>query len=323
MSTRRHAGPDVLPTRSAAAAQRSRRLVLEVARRHFGESARRVTERGGGLTNAVYELKTSQGGFIVRTNEDATKINDYLKEQWAMDAARAAGVPTPRVLEVGNFADGRAYMVAEHIEGVEGRLAADRLGTLEQLGRAAARLHGIRTQGFGTVFDWSSNRLSRNASLALFLADDFDVERRLATLVQQRVVSKRQATSLRKTTEQMGRWKKPPVLQHGDLRLKNVIVDPKNGRIAALIDWEQCRSLPGPAWDLSIGLHDLGVDEKEAVLAGYGMAPKDFAQVLPFVRCFNMLNYAPTVRRAAEKKDKDRLAWLRLRLAGELDLIGT
>lgn len=321
MSTRRHAGPDVLPTRSAAAAQRSRRLVLEVARRHFGESARRVTERGGGLTNAVYELKTSQGAFIVRTHEDPTRINEYLKEQWAMDAARAAGVPTPRVLEVGNFADGRPYMVAEHAAGIEGRQAPDRLGVIEQLGHAARTLHGIRTHGYGKVFDWSNNHLSRHASMAAFLADGFEVEKRIAVLVQQRMIGRAQVAFLRRTAAEMARQKKPAVLQHGDLRLKNAIVDPKTGRLAALIDWDECRSMPGAAWDLSIALHDLGVDEKEVFLSGYGMKASDHARLLPFLRCFNVLNYADAVRRAAaERKKSDRLAWLRLRLAGELDL---
>jgi len=321
VSTRRHAGPDVLPARSAAAKQRSRRLVLEIARHHFGESARRVVERGGGLSNAVYELKTSKGAFIVRTHEDATKINTYLKEQWAMDAARVAGVPTPKVLEVGNFADGRPYMVAEHAHGVEGRLAPSRLGTLEQMGRVAAALHRIRTHGVGPVFDWSSNSLSRHASMATFLAEGFDVEKRLAVLVRHRMIGSKQVAWLRRAATEMGRWRKPAVLQHGDLRLKNVIVDPQSGRIAALIDWDQSMSMPGPAWELSLALHDLGIDEKEAFLAGYGIKPQAFAKLLPFMRCFNMLNYASTVRRAAEKKNRDRLDWLRLRLAGELDLV--
>ena len=321
MKAPRHPGPEVLPSRSAASAQRSRRLVLEVARHHFGESARRVTERGGGLTNAVYELKTSQGAFIVRTHEDPTRINEYLKEQWAMDAARAAGVPTPRVLEVGNFADGRPYMVAEHSAGIEGRQATDRLGLLEQLGQAARVLHGIRTHGYGKVFDWSNNHLSRHASMAEFMAGSFDVEKRIAVLVQQRMVGRSQVTFLRRTAAEMTRQKKPAVLQHGDLRLKNAIVDPKTGRLAALIDWDECRSMPGPAWDLSVALHDLGIDEKEVFLAGYGMKAKDYAVLLPHIRCFNVLNYADAVRRAAaDRKKPERLAWLRLRLAGELDL---
>lgn len=301
-------------------AARSRKLVLEIARRHFGESARRVVECGGGLTNAVYQLKVSQGDFIVRTHENATKFNDYLKEHWVMDAARGAGVPTPKVLEVGNFADGRPYMVAERVHGIEGREAPGRLDVLEQMGRLAARLHGIRTRGFGPVFDWSSNSLSKHSSWSRYLAAGFDVETRIATLSRHRMISKHQAKWLRRTAARMAAWRKPPSLQHGDLRLKNVIVDPGTGRIAAVIDWETALSMPGPTWDLSLSLHDLGIDDKEAFLAGYGMTPKAYAEALEFMRCINMLNYAHAVRSAAEKKKHERLAWLRLRLAGALDL---
>ena len=92
MKRGRHPGPDVLPSRSAASALRSRRLVLEVARHHFGESARRVTERGGGLTNAVYELKTDDLAGAAKALGAAagrftpTKTMDYAGEppvlQW-------------------------------------------------------------------------------------------------------------------------------------------------------------------------------------------------------------------------------------------------
>lgn len=315
---RHEAEPGAGPSKRAAA--RSRKLVLEIARRHFGESAQRVAERAGGLTNAVYQLKVSQGEFIVRTHENATKIHDYLKEQWAMDAARAAGVPAPRVLEVGNFVDGRPYMIAEEVPGIQASLAPGRLAVIEQMGRAAASLHAIRTQGYGTVFDWSSNSLSKHGSWAGYLAKGFDVEGRLQTLLQHRMIGRRQALLLRRTAARMARWRQDPGLHHGDLRLKNVIVDPAKGRIAAIIDWESCASMPGPIWDLSLALHDVGVDDKEAFLEGYGMKPKQFSETLAFLRCFNMLNYANAVRSAAEKKKHERLAWLRLRLAGELDL---
>ena len=36
-----------------------------------------------------------------------------------------------------------------------------------------------------------------------------------------------------------------PVLQHGDLRLKNVLVEPDGTKIVSLIDWDSCASAPG------------------------------------------------------------------------------
>ena len=299
---------------------RERRLVQEVALRHFGEKARKVVERGGGLTNAVYEFSVAQGEFIVRSHRDATKIGDYLKERWAMDAAREVGVPTPRVLEVGNFADGRPYMIAQQVRGIEGRHAPDRLGVLEQLGRAARLVHGVRTHGFGPVFDWSGNQLSRHASWADWLANGFAVERRIAILLQHRAIDPRQARALRRSASEMARWRKPPCLHHGDLRLKNTIVDPESGRIAALLDWDNASSSPPPHWDLSLALHDLGIDEKEAFLSGYRIGPRAFAAALPFVRLLNVLNYAPAIEAAAEKKDAAALERIRVRLHGGLDL---
>jgi aminoglycoside phosphotransferase (APT) family kinase protein len=298
----------------------ARRLVGELARHHFGETAERVVERVGGLTNSVFEIEVSQGAFVVRTHEEPTKINDYLKERWAMDAARAAGVPTPRVLEVGNAGNGRPYMILESVPGVEGRAARKRLEVVESLGRAAALLHEVPTRGFGPVFDWSSNTLSRHESWSQWLADGFGAERRVAILLKHRMIDAGRAGRLRRRAAEMSRWRKRPVLQHGDLRLKNAIVDPESGRLLALLDWDNCISSPAPFWDLSLALHDLGVDEKEAFLAGYGMKPRAFAAVLPYLRAFNVLNYAHHVESAVRKNRADRLERYRLRLQGGLDL---
>ena len=112
-----------------------------------------------------------------------------------MDAARSAGVPTPRVLEVGNVADGRPYMVSERVQGIDGRTARHRLDVVESLGRAAATLHGIRTRGFGPVFDWSSNTLSRHESWRQWLVEGFEVERRIGVLVKHRMIEAGQAAA--------------------------------------------------------------------------------------------------------------------------------
>ena len=298
------ASPQAAAEKRKKSAQ-ARRLVDDIAQRHFGERARNIVARNGGLTNSVFEFKVSKGEFIVRTHENATKINDYLKEQWAMDAARAAGVPTPHVLEVGNFADGRPYMIAERIRGSDGCTAPLRLALAESLGRAAARLHTVRTQGFGPVFDWSSNKLSRHETWGSWMASGFGVERRLAILMKHRMIDRRQCTRLRRIGAAMAGWRKRPVLHQGDLRLKNAIVG-ADGSLLSILDWETCVSTPGPFWDLSLALHDLGIDEKEAFLAGYGMNRRAFEAVLPFVRFFNVLNYAPAVEHQAKAEEPGR-----------------
>ena len=76
----------------------------------------------------------------------------------------------------------------------------------------------------------------------------------------------------------------------------------------------------GPPLELSIALHDLTIDEKQSFLQGYRLALEEYLEMAPGIKAFNLLNYAPVVRRAQERKDKARLLNLRVRLNGALDL---
>lgn len=300
--------------------RRARTLVAEIARRYFAQTPRRIVQRGGGLSNMVFEFRVRDGDFVVRLHSHPGQINGYLKEQWAMVQAQRVGVPTPEVLEVDNEAVGLPYMVSRKVDGVAAADHPRRIELLGELGALAARLHGVRTQGFGNNFDWSSNLLSHNASWGEYLASELGAGERLATLARHRMLKPAQQQALLGTLEAMRRWRRPAVLHHGDLRLKNLIVTPESGRVRALIDWEECRSAPAPHWDLSVALHDLNVDQKESFLRGYGISPQAYAEALPFMRAINVLNYAPAIDALARRKDRERLAWYRVRLQGLFDL---
>ncbi len=234
--------------------------------------------------------------------------------------ARAVRVPTPRAVAVDRVADGRPYILVEHVAGVPGTHAADRNALLQALGRVAARLHGVRTHGIGHVFDWAPAERTRATSMAEWIDGHYRATDRIALLRRHGVIDAAQARALAATAATLRRWRRPPVLQHGDLRLKNVMVDATTGRLAALLDWDDARSMPGPHWDLSIALHDLGIDGKEAFLHGYGLTPRAYAALLPGIRLFNVLNYAHALRSAMRHRDARRLAWLRVRCSGALDL---
>jgi len=305
---------------SAKAEPARRGWIEDLARHHLGSKPKHLVEQGGGLTNAVWRMRVAHADYIVRTHADAAKVDDYRKEQWAMDAARAVGVPTPQVLEVGLGDGGRPFMIVEHVDGIEGRQAKNQCGVLEELGGLAARLNAVRTHGFGRSFDWSSNRLSRHDTWSAWLAEGFGVERRIDSLRRHKVVDAAQVASLRAIGRTMTTWNKRPALQHGDLRLKNTLVDADSGRIVAVIDWENAISSPPPYSDLSIALHDVGVDEKEAFLAGYGLDGRAYRAAVPYLRLFNILRYADVVEAAERDGDHPALRRYRLRLDGAVDL---
>src|SRR5205823_4916031 len=115
------------------------------------------------------------------------------------------------------------------------------------------------TTGFGRTFNWSGNQLSHNETWGDFLRKELHLQAGLATLEKYEMLTPPRLKRLRTTLEGVAAWKPKPALNHGDLRLKNVIVD-KAGKITAIIDWENCISSIAPHWELSLSLHDLSID---------------------------------------------------------------
>ncbi|HEX6945192.1 MAG TPA: aminoglycoside phosphotransferase family protein [Casimicrobiaceae bacterium] len=307
-----------MPRRRAARVD-PRALARAVMEHHLGAAPRRVAPAHGGLQNDVLEVAHAEGDFVIRIGRVPEKLNAYLKEQWSMKRAREVGVPVPEVLEVGNEAIGRPYMVARRVEGRPGTQCEDRPAVLRAMGALAARIHTIRTTGFGATFDWSHNRLSHNATLRAFLQRELCVASRLATLERLRMLDAARLERLAKLVRSLSRNRMPSTLNHGDLRLKNVMVDDRD-RIVALIDWDEALACAGPAWDLAIALHDLSIDEKDAFTRGYGLDARALRTHRGAMRAFNLLNYAPKAEELAGRRDREGLAALRLRLSGAFDL---
>jgi aminoglycoside phosphotransferase (APT) family kinase protein len=291
----------------------------DVLESYFGKRPTQIKRLHGGLVNHVFEGTVGREKLVVRLSEDPAKLQVFIKEQWAVRKARAAGVPAPEVLEVGNRAVPYPYMVAVKIRGVDATRWADRLEVARSMGKMAAKINSIRTSGFGSVFDWSKDNASRNRSWRQFLDDEIKVDERIDVLASQRMLDPTGLRKLRAQVRILKQWKGRPALTHGDLRFKNVVLDKKGG-IQAILDWENCTSNRAPHWELSIALHDLTIDQKQAFLDGYGTSLREFSKIAEAIKTLNILNYANTVERAVRKKNKGRLELLRARLHGVFDL---
>jgi aminoglycoside phosphotransferase (APT) family kinase protein len=296
----------------ADAAQR----VLE---HHFGKKPTRVKQIHGGVSNFVFEASIGREEFVLRISNKATRLQYFMKEQWAVNKVRSKNVPAPEILEVGNDIIALPYMVSRKVAGCDATRHADNLGILHQMGEYAAIINSIPTSDFGHIFDWSRNRLSRRHSWKGYLTDDLKVDYRIESFAKYKILEPQNLKKLKAGVRQLMTLKAAPTLSHGDLRLKNVILNGKE-KICAILDWEHATSNLAPYWELAIALHDLGVDQKEAFLRGYGIAPNDFEQISPMVRVLNILNYTKVIKKAVEAKDRDRIARLKQRLNGALDL---
>lgn len=291
-----------------------------VVRAHFGSTPPKLEYKPAGHTNFVFQAQLPDGVFIVRMSPDPHKLQDYLKEQWVVSKARKIRIPVAEVLEAG-FSDAvpGPYMIQRSLEGTEAIDHPGRFHILRKLGALAAHIHKIKTTGYGPVFDWSENQLSKCETWEDFWLAHFKAPERLSVLKRHKMLDPATYARLKSLTKAYTGYSGETVLQHGDLRLKNVIVD-KTGAIQAVIDWEQAISLPGPAWDLSIALHDLSIDNKQSFLEGYGLSPKEYKELSPLLTTINLLNYAPAVERIARARQTERLEYYRLRMHGALDL---
>ena len=290
-----------------------------VLEHHFGKRPTRVKQLAGGLTNFVFEAKVGREQVIVRISDDPAKMQAFQKEQWAVRQARREKIPAPEILEVGNTAIEFPYMISARAHGEDAATCPNRAEVIREMGRYAARINDIKTSGFGSFFDWSRNQLSRNKTWKSFLDDELKIDARVALLESQKMLPPAALKSLRARIRTMRGWRGRPSLTHGDLRLKNMLLDEK-GRICTILDWENCTSNLAPYWELSIALHDLCIDEKEQFLEGYGLSPREYSDIACGVKTLNILNYTPTIDEAARAKDRRRLEALRVRLHGDFDL---
>ena len=304
---------------SAAQVDKFRDLARVVIEHHFGSRPARINYKAGGLSNFVFEAKHAEGDFIVRISPDKAGLNAFVKEHWCELAARKSGIPTAEILESGLKIIPFPYVIARSVNGVEGVDHPERAKIIRELGHLAAKINSIRTKGFGETFDWSNNELSRNKTVKDYLEGEYRYEAKIHILERSKLCPPGTIKSLKRAFGEMLKLRAQPVLNHGDLRLKNVIAD-EAGKIVAVIDWEKATSNLAPQWEFSVALHDLGVDEQEQFIEGYGIKPKQLTDIAPHIKAFNLLNYTAEIDRATEAKDKLALDRLRTRFAGAFDL---
>jgi len=294
-------------------------VAAEILERHFGKRPPRVKRLRGGLVNDVFEARIGRDDFVIRISNRIEKLQTFMKEQWAVRQARGLKIPAPEILEVGHTANNEPYMISVKVCGCDATLWPHRLETARGMGAYAARINSIQTTGFGSVFDWSPNELSRHDTWKHYLDRELNVAERVELLASQRMLKPSALRRFEAHLKTLRAWTGRPRLNHGDIRFKNVVLD-KKGKILAILDWENCTSNRAPHWELSIALHDLNVDEKEAFLDGYGLAPKPFAKIGSDLKVLNILNYDAAIRHALGHKDRAKLETIRARLHGVLDL---
>lgn len=295
-----------------------RRIVAKIVRRYFGTPATRIVYKASGLTNYVFAVNHLDGQFVVRISPDPERIGAFRKELWAAEHVRTAGVPSVEILAVGDDLGPEPYMITRRVTGAEATHHPKRERIIHEIGRFAAIINSIPTNGFGTNFEWNDTA-PKIQTWSEYLDQEYQLQSRLDFFATHKILPESELNKLSAIIEQTRTADVKPALNHSDLRLKNVIVD-DDGHITAIIDWEECMSAIAPEWELSIALHDLSIDEKHAFIEGYGLAPDKVEQMAPLIKALNILHYQSAIAGAIEQDDQSKLSVMKLRLNGTLDM---
>ena len=212
-----------------------------------------------GEANHTWELGDELVLRIPRS--DGALSDDLRKECLVIPIARDAGVRTPAIVacEEGVAATGRPLMVLRRVAGVDlaraGLPETASVPVCREAGRQIARLHAATGKGFA-------------APAGIPRDDGGDDPRSLIEpLVAMGGLDRETATWLRDWFDRLAPSVPPtaePVLIHGDVAPRNLLVDPTSGTFRAVIDWCDA-ALADPAMEFA----KLPLAMLPAVLEGY------------------------------------------------------
>ncbi|MBD3919196.1 aminoglycoside phosphotransferase family protein [Paenibacillus sp. PR3] len=258
-----------------------------------------------GMINQVCVVETERNKVVVRMNNQST-YPSYIKEQWCIEQAASAGIPGPRVLSVGICED-TAYMIQSFVEGENGLDSGvlSRTETWRQLGRYAKMIHAIPVKGYGENLvnpeqgEWvSPPHPGSDGSWQGYIQHNIKCLTDEDPLIRLGVLTPEESIKLRELFVKMSTESYLFGLIHGDLTLKNVLVD-STGQMT-VIDWGNAAVAPVPHGDLiHLLLHQMledGLNDVEfnAYLDGYGMNQEELivTRQLMLLKSFDTVRWA-------------------------------
>lgn len=216
-------------------------LVVAFIQRAVGSQPEGITKIIKGNDHEVYDVTPARGSAVIVRIAHQTE-HRLEAERWALDAARASGVPTPQVLllEQTEFEGKKLTICIE--EKMRGRsldelmdAGEDVSAVIPQLGVLLGRIHTVKTEGFGYL---QSNGKGWEIPWRKIMLDLMDEQEHLYAVAQQESVSQSAIeTGLKILTKHSHLYEcDTPVLNHGDFIPAHILVE--NNRITGVIDMQ-------------------------------------------------------------------------------------
>jgi Ser/Thr protein kinase RdoA (MazF antagonist) len=222
-----------------------------------GQNIRHFEPITSGYANEVYRVDTDNNdSLIIRIGRFGT--TNFPTEAWAMQQAREAEVPVPKVHSITqiNIDENQLLdvmliqqVLGRSIESVQEHLTTKELSHIyEQVGKVLSRLHQVRVAGFGAL-----QPNGRGSFSDWYAFVQFTLEQRVSDIpyiVQAGLLESEAYTLLEITRELQLSSDTQPVLCHGDLSNEHIFVD-DDLTVTGIIDFGQCQGGP-PAIDTAV-----------------------------------------------------------------------
>ncbi len=269
--------------------------------------------RGKGIVNQVFAVKTDVTEIIIRMNDSPATLEVYEKERWCIEQSTIKGIPGPDVLAVDQM-DEVTYMIQTLVMGKigeESHLNKEKIW--HTLGEYTKQIHTIPVNGFGDILSDPTRRAfisptheGFDGSWHSFIRYNIESLTKNDPLIQLGVLSYEETKKVRQKFESLFHIHFQFGLTHGDLSLKNTIVD-DNGKVT-LLDWGCAGVQLTPYWDvIQLIKSQLEMDrpnksEIEAFLQGYGISKNKFQYLQPTIDVLLLLEAFDKLRWAIDCK---------------------
>lgn len=269
--------------------------------------------KGKGIVNQVFAVKTDVSESIVRMNDVPDTLTIYEKEKWCIEQAMLKGVPGPNILAVGQM-DHVTYMIQALVVGKNGEESPLKKEEIwGSLGKYTKQIHSIPVSGFGDILSAPTNGIFTarihdgfDGTWYSFVGYNIKSLTENDPLIQLGILSNEDTKKAKQKFESLLHINFHFGLTHGDLSLKNTIVD-DNGKVT-LLDWGCAEVHLTPYWDLVQllkGQLDMGKPNKaemDAFLEGYGFSENDFQNLQPTIEVLLLLDAFDKLRWAIDCK---------------------